>query len=300
MSLKLSHSGKVRDIYDLEDGRLLLVATDRISAFDVVMDQLIPQKGRVLTAMSDFWFSYLSDLVPNHLITVDPKVISRLVFNGSKDGDLKLLERQVWGRSMLVNKARMLPLECIVRGYLSGSAYNEYKENEMIGGQVLPKGLDQGDQLPFPMFTPSTKATSGHDVNLSLEQAGELITPKLLEQVSKISLDIYARAFELAYSKGFIIADTKFEFGFIGDQLCLCDEVLTPDSSRFWSADTYQPGHIPESFDKQPLRDWLVGIGWDKTPPPPTLPEEIVQATERRYVQAYELITGRNLDDFYG
>ena len=280
-------SGKVRDIYELDDKHLLFVTSDRMSAFDVVMAEPIPDKGRVLTAITAFWLDQLSEVAPNHLVSLD-------VPAGA--GDTADLE----GRVMVVRKAEMLPVECIVRGYLSGSAWAEYKKTQTMHGQELPAGLSQSEKLPEPVFTPSTKATSGHDENISFEAAAELVGRDMAEELRRISLAAYQRGAELAATRGIIIADTKFELGIIDGQIAICDEVLTPDSSRFWPADEWKPGSTPPSFDKQPLRDWLEGTGWDKTPPPPTLPADVVAATRERYVQAYERLTGLRFADWPG
>jgi len=280
-------SGKVRDIYELDDKHLLFVTSDRMSAFDVVMAEPIPDKGRVLTAITAFWLDQLSEVAPNHLVSLD-------VPAGA--GDTADLE----GRVMVVRKAEMLPVECIVRGYLSGSAWAEYKKTQTMHGQELPAGLSQSEKLPEPVFTPSTKATSGHDENISFDAAAELVGTEMAEELRRISLAAYQRGAELAATRGIIIADTKFELGVIDGQIAICDEVLTPDSSRFWPADEWKPGSTPPSFDKQPLRDWLEGTGWDKTPPPPSLPAEVVAATRERYVQAYERLTGLRFADWPG
>jgi phosphoribosylaminoimidazole-succinocarboxamide synthase len=272
MTPELLYSGKVRDIYDAGDDRLLMVTSDRISAFDVVLDQPIPHKGRVLTLLTAYWLDQVTDIVPNHLISVD-------------------------GSSMLVRKAEMLPVECIVRGYLSGSAWKEYTEKGTVHGMPLPPGLQQSQQLPDPVFTPSTKAEVGeHDENISFDQAAELVGTDVAAEAAAISLRVYERAATRALEAGIIIADTKFELGWIDGRLALCDEVLTPDSSRFWEASAWRPGTTPPSFDKQPVRDWLEGTGWDKRPPPPPLPPEVVQATSDRYVSAYERLTGKTFD----
>ncbi len=272
MAPHLLYSGKVRDIYDAGDDRLLMVTSDRISAFDVVLDQPIPHKGRVLTLLTEYWLDQVADIVPNHLISVD-------------------------GSSMLVRKAEMLPVECIVRGYLSGSAWKEYTEKGTVHGTPLPPGLQQSQQLPDPIFTPSTKAAAGdHDENISFDQAAELVGKDVAAEAAAISLRVYERAAARALGAGIIIADTKFELGWIDGRLALCDEVLTPDSSRFWEASAWQPGTTPPSFDKQPVRDWLESTGWDKRPPAPPLPPEVVQATSDRYVSAYERLTGKPFD----
>jgi phosphoribosylaminoimidazole-succinocarboxamide synthase len=278
------YSGKVRDMYDAGDGLLLIVASDRISAFDVVMAEHIPDKGRVLTAFSAFWFDALADVTPNHLVATDvPDLPDEWV-----------------GRVQLVRKAEMLPIECIVRGRLTGSAWKEYKAAGTMHGQKLPAGLQESDLLPEPVFTPSTKAETGHDVNISFEEAIDLVGPDLATRARDVSLELYRRGAERAAERGIVVADTKFELGIVDGELVLADEVLTPDSSRFWPADAVMPGATPPSFDKQPLRDWLEASGWDKTPPPPALPDEIVTSTRSRYVEAYERITELSFADWPG
>jgi len=286
------HSGKVRDIYDAGDNRLLMVTSDRISAFDVVMNEVVTHKGRVLTAMSAFWFEQLSSLVQSHLISTDITEISAL-FSDSIPPDIE-------GRIMLCHKAEMLPIECIVRGYITGSAWKEYCESGTMHGSPLPSGLKEADQLPEPVFTPSTKAEEGHDVNISFEEAAALIGENLAEEVKNISLECYTKGAALAKEKGIIIADTKFEMGTVNGSLVLADEVLTPDSSRFWSSELWQPGATPPSFDKQPVRDYLDGLDWDKQPPPPSLPFEVVEATSQRYINAFETITGQSFNNWPG
>ena len=286
------HSGKVRDIYDASDNRLLMVTSDRISAFDVVMNEVVTHKGRVLTAMSAFWFEQLSSLVQSHLISTDITEISAL-FSDSIPPDIE-------GRIMLCHKAEMLPIECIVRGYITGSAWKEYCESGTMHGSPLPSGLKEADQLPEPVFTPSTKAEEGHDVNISFEEAAALIGENLAEEVKNISLECYTKGAALAKEKGIIIADTKFEMGTVNGSLVLADEVLTPDSSRFWSSELWQPGATPPSFDKQPVRDYLDGLDWDKQPPPPSLPFEVVEATSQRYINAFETITGQSFNTWPG
>ncbi|MBO0714405.1 MAG: phosphoribosylaminoimidazolesuccinocarboxamide synthase [Acidimicrobiales bacterium] len=285
LPLRLVHSGKVRDSYDAGDGRLLMVTSDRISAFDVVMSEPIPDKGRVLTGLTVFWLDHLSDLAPSHLLSVDPADFPPEVAGRS----------DLTGRAMLVHKAEMLPLECIVRGYLSGSAWREYEKTGTMHGSRLPKGLRESDRLPEPVFTPSTKATVGHDENISVEEAARMAGADVVARAQALSLEAYERAASRALEHGIIVADTKFELGFIDGELALCDEVLTPDSSRFWPVDAWSPGKTPPSFDKQPLRDWLETTGWDKTPPPPPLPGDVVEATATRYREAYERITGERL-----
>ena len=291
MSLRHLYSGKVRDIYDAGDDRLLFVASDRLSAFDVVLDKPIPDKGRVLTALTVFWLDELRDVAPNHLISVDP---ADFPAGAAELGDLA-------GRSMLVRRAEMLTIECIVRGYLSGSAWKEYKTSGTVHGQAMPAGLQESDQLPEPVFTPSTKAEVGdHDENISYEQAAALVGEDVAKAARELSLAAYERGAALARERGIVIADTKFELGFIDDQLAICDEVLTPDSSRFWPADGWQPGATPPSFDKQPVRDWLESTGWDKAPPAPSLPEDVVASTRARYAEAYERLTGKSFSDWHG
>lgn len=276
--------GKVRDLYDLGD-RLLLVASDRISAFDVVLNDAIPYKGEVLTQLSLFWFELLGDAVPNHLISTD---VSKLPVEFAPHADY------LRGRSMIVRKAEVFPVECIVRGYLAGSGWKEYRETGTVCGVGLPAGLRESERLEEPIFTPSTKAEiGGHDENISFARMVEIVGEDAAHELRRLSIEIYSSAREHAAARGVIIADTKFEFGLLDGRILLIDEVLTPDSSRFWPADLYQPGQGQPSFDKQFVRDWLEESGWDKTPPPPELPVEIVEATSAKYVRAYELITGR-------
>ena len=292
--LPLLSSGKVRELYDAGDGRLLMVATDRISAFDVIMDEVIPDKGRVLTAMTAAWLEELADLAPNHLISADtadfPEGAATL------PGGLEYLA----GRSMLVHRAEMLDIECIVRGYLAGSAYKEYERSGTVHGMAMPAGLLHAQALPEPIFTPSTKASEGHDLNIGMAEAIDIVGREAAEAAAELCLAAYSRAASRAEDQGIVICDTKFELGYINGNLSLCDEVLTPDSSRFWPADDCAPGTNPPSFDKQALRDWLEAQEWDKQAPPPTLPPEIVAATTVRYVAAYERVCGRSLTDWYG
>ncbi|MDQ1446249.1 MAG: phosphoribosylaminoimidazole-succinocarboxamide synthase [Acidimicrobiaceae bacterium] len=290
MTLPHIYSGKVRDIYDAGDDRLLMVASDRLSAFDVVMAEPIPNKGRVLTGMTAFWLDLLRDVAPNHLIAVDPAQFP---------AEAQAIEG-VAGRGMLVHKAEMLSIECIVRGYLSGSAWKEYKSSGTMHGTPLPAGLRESDKLPEPVFTPSTKADTGHDENITFEAACGLVGTDVAKRARDLSLAAYDRGAGWAAERGIIIADTKFELGFINGELSLCDEVLTPDSSRFWAADTWSPGSTPPSFDKQPIRDWLESTGWDKNPPPPPLPDEVVTSSADRYAEAYERVTGKRLADWFG
>ncbi len=292
--LPLIQSGKVRELYDAGEGRLLMVASDRISAFDVIMAEPIPDKGRVLTAMTAFWLDELSDLAPNHLISADTADFPAGA--AALPGGLAGLA----GRSMLVRRADMLNIECIVRGYLAGSAYKEYEREGTVHGMAMPAGLRHADRLPEPVFTPSTKATEGHDVNIGMAEAVDLVGEEAATAAAKLCLAAYSRAAARAEEQGIVICDTKFELGFIDGALAICDEVLTPDSSRFWPADDCAPGTNPPSFDKQPLRDWLEVQPWDKQPPPPPLPDEIVTATSTRYVDAYQRVCRRNLADWYG
>jgi len=281
---KPTSQGKVRDLYDLGD-KLLLVASDRLSAFDVVLPEPIPYKGEVLTKLSLFWFELLADVVPNHLLSADVADLPA-EFAGMRD--------YLAGRFMLVKKATVFPVECIVRGYLAGSGLKEYQREGTVCGIPLPVGLVESSKLPEPIFTPSTKAEIGlHDENISFERAAELVGAEAATTLRDKSLAVYSAARDHAAARGIIIADTKFEFGTVDGVVTLVDEVLTPDSSRFWPAGTYAPGASQPSFDKQPVRDWLEASGWDKTPPPPALPADVVAATSARYIQAYELITGR-------
>ena len=283
-------SGKVRDIYDAGDGRLLLVTSDRLSAFDVILSEPIPDKGRVLTAMSAFWFDKFADLMPGHLISTD-------LADMPAAAQIPELE----GRVMLCRRVEILPIECIVRGYLTGSAWKEYRTSGTMHGTALPEGLLESSQLPDPVFTPSTKGELGeHDVNLSFDEAVELVGSERAQQVRDVSITIYQRGAEWAAERGIVIADTKFEFGMADGELVLADEVLTPDSSRFWPAGQVVPGSTPPSFDKQPVRDYLDGLDWDKAPPPPPLGPEVVEATRARYIDAYERVTGLSFADWPG
>ena len=285
--LKLHASGKVRDVYNLDEDRLLFVATDRISAFDYVLATGIPHKGRVLTQISLFWFEFLREVVPNHLLTAD---VSQYPAPLQKYSD------QLRGRSMIVARAEMFPVECVVRGYISGSAWKEYKATGRVCGIELPRGLRESDRLPEPIFTPSTKATSGHDENISFAEMTRLVGAELSAQLRDLTLAVYGKAADYALTKGIIIADTKFEFGRTARGITLADEVLTPDSSRFWPAGKYAPGRAQESFDKQYVRDYLEEIHWNKQPPAPALPAQVAQRTSDKYVEAYHQLTGLDLD----
>ncbi|HZE26036.1 MAG TPA: phosphoribosylaminoimidazolesuccinocarboxamide synthase [Terriglobales bacterium] len=285
--LQLHASGKVRDVYRLDSDRLLFVATDRISAFDCILATGIPHKGRVLTQISLFWFDFLKDVVPNHLITAD---VSQYPAEIGQYAD------QLRGRSMVVNHADMVPVECVVRGYISGSAWKEYKANGKVCGIELPKGLRESDQLPEPIFTPATKATTGHDENVPFDEMVRQVGGELSEQLRDLTLKVYRRASDYARTKGIIIADTKFEFGRTAKGITLADEVLTPDSSRFWPADKYKPGSAQDSYDKQYVRDYLETIRWNKQPPAPALPVEVARKTSEKYLEAYQQLTGRKLD----
>lgn len=285
--LSLVTSGKVRDVYNLDGNHLLFVATDRISAFDYILATGIPHKGRVLTQISLFWFDFLRGVVPNHLVTTE---VESFPLNLRKYAD------QLRGRSMLVRRADMFPVECVVRGYISGSAWKEYKTTGAVCGIKLPAGLKESDKLPEPIFTPATKATTGHDENISFDQMASIVGAELSTKLRDLSLAVYTKAADYARQKGIIIADTKFEFGHTSSGITLADEVLTPDSSRFWPADKYQPGRSQESYDKQYVRDYLEEIHWNKQPPAPSLPLEVARRTSEKYLEAYHKLTGRELD----
>jgi len=276
----------VRDTYDLGD-RLLMVATDRISAFDVVLPNGIPDKGRVLTQLSAFWFELTADVAPNHFI--------RLIDSTKAEDVPFAIPPDLVGRSMLIRKAKRLDVECVARGYLAGSGWVEYRDTGKVCGIPLPKGLRESDELPEPIFTPATKAETGHDINISFDQVAELMGERTASLIRDRTLAVYAFARDYARRRGIIIADTKLEFGWLGDELTVIDELLTPDSSRFWPADGYQPGRSQPSFDKQPVRDWLESIGWNKQPPPPNLTPEVVASTAERYRQAFRRLTGREV-----
>ncbi|HXZ39309.1 MAG TPA: phosphoribosylaminoimidazolesuccinocarboxamide synthase [Terriglobales bacterium] len=285
--LELHASGKVRDIYQLDDKHLLFVATDRISAFDYVLATGIPHKGRVLTQLSLFWFDFLRDVVPNHLVTAD---VERYPVSARKYAD------QLRGRSMMVLRAAMIPVECVVRGYISGSAWKEYQASGRVCGIELPKGLKESDKLPQAIFTPAIKATTGHDENISFEEMTRIAGAERSRELRNLSLGIYTKAADYARQKGIIIADTKFEFGITPQGITLADEVLTPDSSRFWPADTYRPGGAQDSYDKQYVRDYLEEIRWNKQPPAPALPPEVARKTSEKYLEAYHRLTGQEPD----
>jgi len=276
--------GKVRDVYEVGKDMLLMVATDRISAFDVVFDDLIPDKGCVLTSISEFWFDYCKDIIGNHLVTTD---VSEYPMGLSK------FKEELKGRSMLVKRVKMVEAECIVRGYLEGSGLKDYKATGEISGIKLPAGLRQADRLPEPIFTPSTKAKEGHDINVSYEYVKEQIGEELASELKEKSIALYKKASEYALSKGIILADTKFEFGMLDGRLVVADEMFTPDSSRFWELSDYEPGRVQKSFDKQYLREYLETLDWDKRPPAPKLPAEVIEKTRAKYIEAYERIIGK-------
>ena len=282
------YRGKVRDLYEVDHDRLLIVASDRISVFDVVLDDEIPDKGRVLTGISAYWFGETAKLVPNHVISVDPTDFPETA------------GPEVAGRAMLVTKTKPVRLECIARGYLFGGAWEEYRQSGTVQGQRMPAGMQQAERLPEAVFTPTTKAEQGHDLPLSDADAADLVGRARFERIRDLTLAVYAFGAERAASRGVILADTKVEFGELDDELLLIDEVLTPDSSRYWPVDGYQPGTSPPSFDKQYVRDHYLRTDWDRTAPAPRLPDDVIQGTRARYVEAYELITGRSFDEWFG
>jgi phosphoribosylaminoimidazole-succinocarboxamide synthase len=284
--------GKVRDIYEVDEDRLLIVATDRISAFDCVLPNPIPYKGQVLTQISRFWFDRFAHLVWNHLIAAGPDELSAVLRARLSDASLAVVDY----RSMLVHRAEVIPFECVVRGYLAGSGWKEYRQTGAVCGHLLPEGLVESAKLPEPIFTPATKAEEGHDINISIAEMSQSLGSDLTEQLAQISLRLYREAADYALTRGIIICDTKFEFGLREGRLILVDEVLTPDSSRFWPRDAYAPGRSQPSFDKQFVRDYLEGLDWDKSPPAPPLPPEIVEATSAKYLEALHLITGHDLN----
>jgi phosphoribosylaminoimidazole-succinocarboxamide synthase len=283
--VKLHGRGKVRDIYDLGD-HFLIVATDRLSAFDVVLPSPIPNKGKVLTQMSAFWFDRFKDVVPNHVVSTDV---------GKYPQNLRQFRDQLQDRSMLVKKAKVFPVECVARGFLTGSGLKDYNKTGSVCGIKLPPGLRDSDRLPEPIFTPATKAETGHDENISEEQAAKIIGQDTVRRLKELTLQLYSRGVEYARTRGIIVCDTKFEFGLIDGRISIVDEMLTPDSSRFWPADQYSPGKPQPSFDKQFVRDYLEKIGWNKQPPAPELPDDIVKATSAKYVEALRLLTGHDL-----
>jgi len=283
--VKLHGRGKVRDIYDLGD-HFLIVATDRLSAFDVVLPTPIPDKGKVLTQMSAFWFDHFKSFVPNHVVSTDVR---------EYPANIRQFSDQLEGRSMLVRKAKVFPVECVARGFLTGSGLKDYNKTGKVCGIALPAGLRDSDRLPQPIFTPATKAETGHDENISEEEAGQIVGADAIKRLKDLTLSVYSRAVDFASTRGIIICDTKFEFGVIDGQITIVDEMLTPDSSRFWPASEYSPGKPQPSFDKQFVRDYLERIGWNKQPPAPELPAEIVEATSAKYREALRILTGRDL-----
>ena len=293
LGLRPLRTGKVRELFDVDGDHLLMVASDRISAFDVVMNQPSPDKGRVLTAMTAFWNAELGGVAPQSLVSCDPAVIDRVV-----PGFLDATDAH--GRTMLVRTAEMLPLECIVRGRLAGQAWEEYQASGTIHSMAAPAGLQLAEALPEPMFTPSTKAEEGHDLNISLTEAEKIVGAARLEEAMQLCLGLFSAAAARCAAAGFVLADTKFELGIIDGRLVLCDEVVTPDSSRLWPAAEVVLGETPPAFDKQPFRDWLAAQPWDRTPPPPTVPDDVVAITSQRYRDAYERVTGQLLSEWYG
>jgi phosphoribosylaminoimidazole-succinocarboxamide synthase len=283
--VRLFKKGKVRDVYLIRD-KLLIISTDRISAFDVILNDAIPDKGKILTGLSCFWFNYTKDIIQNHLITSDVSLYPE---------PLKQYADELSSRSMLVKKTRLLPIECIVRGYLSGSGWKEYLQTGMTSGIKLPIGLKESEKLTEPLFTPSTKAEAGHDQNISFKQMTDIIGSAVAQKIKDVCLNIFIKASQYAESKGIIIADTKMEFGMMDNEVILIDELLTPDSSRFWDAQEYRPGISPPSFDKQFIRDYLISINWERKPPAPKLPEEVINKTRDKYLLAYQKITGNKL-----
>ena len=285
--LQLHASGKVRDVYSVGEKQLLFIATDRISAFDYILATGIPHKGRVLSQISLFWFDFLAEIVPNHLITADVN---------QYPAEVRKYQDQLRGRSMLVQRAEMFPVECVVRGYISGSAWKEYKATGTVSGIALPPGLKESEAFPEPIFTPSTKATTGHDENISFDQMCEIVGVETASHLRDLTLRVYKKAAAYARQRGIIIADTKFEFGRTPKGITLADEVLTPDSSRFWPADKYAPGRAQDSYDKQYVRDYLEQIHWNKQPPAPALPADVARRTSEKYLEAYFQLTGHKLD----
>jgi phosphoribosylaminoimidazole-succinocarboxamide synthase len=288
LSLPHKYSGKVRELYEVDHDRMLVVASDRISVFDVVLPDLIPDKGRVLTALSTFWFEQTAHLAPNHLVSSDPTDFPETA------------GPEVAGRAMLVRAARPIRLECVARGYLFGSAWSDYEETGTVMGRSLPAGLRQAEQLPEPIFTPTTKADEGHDLPLSEGDAAALVGDEQYERLRDLTLAIYSFGAAHAAERGLLLADTKLEFGAVDGELVIIDELMTPDSSRYWSADDHQVGTSPPSFDKQYVRDHYLSIGWDLQPPVPSMPSSVIEGTRARYVEAYEQVSGRSFDEWYG
>jgi len=286
LPLDVFKKGKVRDVYTTND-KLLLIVTDRISAFDFVLNEPIPKKGICLTQISKFWFDYFKNTIPSHMLTDDVSKFPK---------ELEEYKDQLNGRSMLVKKAEVFPIECIVRGYISGSAWKSYQKDGTVCGIKLPEGLKESDKFKEPLFTPSTKADTGHDINISYEKMVEIVGEENAEKMKELSLKIYKQGSDFARKKGIIIADTKFEFGKMGDEIILVDEILTPDSSRFWPAELYEPGKSQRSFDKQFVRDYLSSTGWDKNSAPPNLPKDVIKETQNKYIEAYEKITGEKFN----
>ncbi len=289
LPLKLVGRGKVRDIYAVDEDKLLILTTDRLSAFDVVLPNPIPYKGRVLTQISAFWFDYFSKSVPHHLITTD---ITKM----GLAKDVLAHADELEGRSMLVRRTQPLTVECVVRGYVTGSGWKDYQKTGAVCGHTLPAGLKQCEKLPQPIFTPATKETSGHDINIDFKEAAKRVGEKVAREVEKRSIEIYKKGAEYAATKGILIADTKFEFGLLKDEIILIDEVLTPDSSRFWPKDQYETGHDQPSYDKQIVRNYLLDLKWDQKPPAPALPEEVVKKTSKAYCDIYKRLTGREIE----
>lgn len=290
MSLQPVYSGKVRDVYEVGDDLLLMVASDRISAFDHVFAEPVPDKGRVLTATTAFFAAQVAGVATTHLVTTDPRELPAVAVEIP----------DVAGRAMLVRRAAMLPIECIVRGYLTGSAWKEYQTSGTMHGVALPPGLEESARLPEPVFTPSTKASEGHDVNISFEEAVDIVGASLAGRARDLAIAVYGVAAAIALERGIVVADTKLELGVIDGELAVCDEIVTPDSSRFWPVEAWRPGSTPPSFDKQPVRDWVEATGWDKQSDPPALPTEVVAATRQRYVSAYEKLSGLSFSSWWG
>lgn len=289
----LLYRGKVRDTYDLGDDRLLMVASDRISAFDVVMDQPIPGKGIILTQMSSFWFGVIDHVMPNHVIATGDDEES--MANVEKTGALVDLPHELARRSMVIKKAKRLDIECVVRNYIAGSAWAEYEESGTMNGQPMPAGLKAADRFSEPVFTPSTKAPSGHDMPMTPKEAEDLVGVEMHRTLEEKSIEVFQVAHEYAAKRGMILADTKFEFGMVDGELTIIDEVLTPDSSRYWDVNDWAPGNFPPAFDKQYLRAWLLATDWKREPPPPTLPDDVIVQTQERYLESYRRLSGESL-----